>query len=123
MSGKNRSSRGFEPRLSRYKSGRNIIDELTKIDNLVINKKVNELVVNFYVLCESVSNTKHCHYFLTLLLHEKKEVVNKHRLFNPFIKNCLCSFYTSVYRDTLRGLDILDERGFKTKKILRQERI
>ena len=66
MSGKNRSSKGFEPRLNKYKSGRNIIDELTKINNLVINKKVNELVVNFYTLCESATQTNNIHYFLTV---------------------------------------------------------
>ena len=35
-------------------------------NNLVINKKVNELVVNFYTLCESATQTNNIHYFLTV---------------------------------------------------------
>ena len=102
MSGKKKSSNGFEHRLTKYKSGQNIIDELTKINNPVLNKKINELIVNFFTMCESALKTDHPHYFLTLLLHEKKETMNNNPIFNKFTKNCMCSFYTSVFRDTLR---------------------
>jgi hypothetical protein len=100
--GRKKTTKGFANILERYKSGRNIIDELTKINDSRINNKVNEMAENFCIMCESASLSNHPHYFLTLLLHEKKDAVEKNSWYNQFTKNCLCSFYTSVYRDTLR---------------------
>lgn len=106
MSGKKKSAKGFDSRLSRYKSGQNIIDELTQLNDPRLNKKINGLIDIFYHLSELIikTNIENPHYFLTLLLHDKKRKVGETNIIpTRFLKNCLCSYYTSVYRDTLRN--------------------
>lgn len=105
MAGKKKSSMGFDPRLKKYKSGRNIIDELTKLNDPRLNKKINSLIDIYHRLCQTIIDVKieNYHYFLTLLLHDKRNnAENSPYIPTKFIKNCLCSYYTSVYRDMLR---------------------
>jgi len=103
MPGKRRISYGYDDRLRKYKSGLNIIDELKILNSPRTNKIVNELISNFIELTESISevNPIHLHYYLILLLHDKKEFVRKTKL-NNFLKENICCFYTSIYRDVLR---------------------
>ena len=113
MGGKTRSSEGFDPRFTKYKSGRNIVDELTKIGDLRLNKKINHFIDKYYEKIKSIKiieNSYDYHYFMTLLLHDKKDVIEKMNM-NNYLKNNLCSFCTSIYRDILR------EKGYFKKNI------
>jgi len=104
MSGKKKSTSGFDPRFKKYKSGLNIMDEITKIhmENKMIISKINSIVDDFFIKIKSLNNnTTNYHYFMTLLLHDKINIINKMK-FNDWLKENLCSFFTSVYRDGLR---------------------
>lgn len=117
MSGKRKSVSGFDCRFKKYKAGQNIIDELMKIGDFQLNSKVNSIFDNYIRHVDSISNSniKEYHYFLTLLLHDAKSVVNKHSKMNQFLKNCMCSVFTSIYRDALREKEpeVFKERNMK----------
>ena len=102
MAGKKKSTSGFDPRFKKYKSGLNIMNELTNVENKRMNSKINSIIDDFFIKIRSLNNNiTNYHYFMTLLLHDKINTINKMKL-NDWLKENLCSFLTSVYRDCLR---------------------